>query len=652
MKSNPFSFLWKFFPLVFFLFMPFYGSGQSLAVDSLLQVVNQENDSIKIHIFLKLGWSYVYNQPDSAIHYFWKAIGVSDRHPDRFALATGYNRIGVAYDIKSIPDSALYYYDIAMEVAETLSDSVSMAGTLNNIGLIYWNKFQLDSAMIFYKKAADVFEAINNQKGYASALNNIGLLHDDSSMEHDAIKYHYQALAIRKRIKDTYGIGASYANLGMSYSGIPERDSAVYYFQKAIEVKKSINDLYGLSKVMNNLGLMYRKEGNDSEALKQFEESLKVKRKLGDRLTIASTLVNLAPLQSDQEKYQEAIQSLEEGIRIAEELKNNKLLFKLYSQYGDNLAMLDQHEEAYKANKRSLKLKDSVFHNEMSERYLELETQYENEKQAQEIKLKNLEIANQKAKTRNQAILGISLFALLIASGLFLYYRFFVKIQLERRLKALEIREKLGQERERISRDLHDNVGSQLTQIINKLDIAGFKLRKQENQQSSQQIEQISDTARETIDQLRDTIWAIQKDEFQLSDFEHKVRLYLNQYLDGLENPKNFDLQVLIDENPSLSSHQALHAFRIIQEATQNVVKHAEADHLLIRMESRTDDEISLLIQDDGKGFDGSNQPEGHYGMQNMKARSEAIDGHIQIESLPGKGTSIRIRFPIIKTAV
>ncbi|MEO1434995.1 MAG: sensor histidine kinase, partial [Bacteroidota bacterium] len=502
------------------------------------------------------------------------------------------------------------------------------------------------------KLAADGFEASYYEEGFASALNNIGLLYQEMKNFNDALPYYKKSLAIRKEIEDTYGISASLMNIGLAFDDMQELDSAKYFFNKSIELKRAINDQYGLSRALNNLAVIYRKEKNFDAAEPLFAEALNIKRTMGDKHTVASSILNLSAMRFMQGRYQSAITLLEEGITISEELKTYNHLFKLYSQMGDNLAKLGRFEEAFRYKDMAEPLKDSTYSQTMTEKFLELETQYETEKQQQQINIQRLEIDAQKAKTRNQQIIGLALIAALLAVAMIIYYRFIVRLRLQRQQKQLEIRENLVKERERISRDLHDNVGAQLTQIINKLDVTGFKLNQGSKLNLTEGIEDISDTARDTITQLRETIWAIQQAEFTLPQFEQRVRQYLNQYLNGLPQPESFEVIMPVDYPLNLSSNQALNLFRIIQEATQNVVKHAQANQLRIQLEPAYAAVWQLTIKDNGIGFDINDQPEGHYGLQNMNSRAESMNGQLHLESTPGIGSTIRIEFPELKTAV
>lgn len=113
--------------------------------DSLLNLhhLGLANDST----YNDLIWSYVFSQPDSAIYFAKRGFDWCEQHDESELLASMNNRIGVAYDIRSMADSALYHYNLAAKQANAFGNKKTLAGALNNIGLIYWNQGILERAV-------------------------------------------------------------------------------------------------------------------------------------------------------------------------------------------------------------------------------------------------------------------------------------------------------------------------------------------------------------------------------------------------------------------------------------------------------------------------------------------------------------------------
>ena len=208
---------------------------------------------------------------------------------------------------------------------------------------------------------------------------------------------------------------------------------------------------------------------------------------------------------------------------------------------------------------------------------------------------------------------------------------------------ALENKLTLQYEKERISRDLHDSVGSQLTIVATSLDTATYLAYKQKLE--PQKLEKINENVREAVQNLRDTIWATHQATISLDNFDKRLRNYvLNAVEDKLEVSINFSLS-----NPAItiSSMQAINLFRVIQEAIQNVLKHARASKISISCE-QTEDRINITICDNGIGMaeDATKNTES-YGIRNMRNRIHEINGEFKIDSIAGRGTIIYIMLPV-----
>ncbi len=236
------------------------------------------------------------------------------------------------------------------------------------------------------------------------------------------------------------------------------------------------------------------------------------------------------------------------------------------------------------------------------------------------------------------------LLSILASGGLIAYTIYYIqKSRYQKKVKQLEMNEKINKERIRISRDLHDNVGSQLTYIINKLDIMEFQAAKSKQQKIEQNASSLSSFTRKTISQLRETIWAIHKSDRTLKDFINKVSQYIKEQLQ--ESRTQWKIENHIEKEISFSPTITLHLFRIIQEATQNMIKYADASQFNIDF-NMINNQLIIKIDDNGKGFD-INTIKNGYGLNNMKARLDEIQGTINIESQINKGTTIKVSLPI-----
>ena len=305
--------------------------------------------------------------------------------------------------------------------------------------------------------------------------------------------------------------------------------------------------------------------------------------------------------------------------------------------------MLDREvKKALSLYKEYVAFKDSVFNKETLNKMTELEIAYETEK-------KDLQIAKGELSIKHRNIIiivSLSLLGALLTFTIGFYY--FQRIKRERlrrelelriRLKQSELERKLIQEKLRIARELHDNIGSHLTFMVSTLDNLAYKLTQNS---FKEKLTRISDFGRNAMKELRNSIWAIKNENGDLYELVQKVKEWKQNSLFATDEIE-LKVENQVKENKQLSTGFMLNLFRIIQEALQNAVKHGKANKIVVRFE-KIGTGLVLMISDNGKGFDVSNYFEGN-GLNNMRERCEELGGSWKIQS-SSAGTNIFCTFP------
>lgn len=201
-------------------------------------------------------------------------------------------------------------------------------------------------------------------------------------------------------------------------------------------------------------------------------------------------------------------------------------------------------------------------------------------------------------------------------------------------------------ERRRISRELHDQVGQILTAVKMNLHALQHKCTQPEILTSINDNLKVID---EAVDQIRDL--SVDLRPLLLDDLGLVVALrwYLERQTRNLGIPAKF-VSGSLDEDDRFSSELETACFRIVQEGVTNVVRHARATRISVRLE-RVVSDLILLITDDGAGFDARMLRSGSgmstLGLRGMEERAQAVGGTITIDSAPALGTEICARFPI-----
>jgi hypothetical protein len=158
-------------------------------------------------------------------------------------------------------------------------------------------------------------------------------------------------------------------------------------------------------------------------------------------------------------------------------------------------------------------------------------------------------------------------------------------------------------------------------------------------------LSKIGDFTKDTISELRDTIWAMNKEAISFEDLLGRISNFVNQAKIASEKI-NIELINSLNENfkKEFTSKEGIYTYRIIQEAINNAVKYAEPENVKVFLMSNQTD-FQVVIEDDGNGFNTEEVVFGN-GLLNMQKRAEEINGRCEIDSILHKGTKIIFQLP------
>jgi signal transduction histidine kinase len=199
----------------------------------------------------------------------------------------------------------------------------------------------------------------------------------------------------------------------------------------------------------------------------------------------------------------------------------------------------------------------------------------------------------------------------------------------------------LGQERARIARDLHDDLGSSLTEIT-MLATAGPNRELPVNE-AAQRMESIAGKSRSLINALDEIVWAVDPERDTLASMVRYLASYAEEYLTGMKIACRVQIPNSFDDRP-VSGQLRHHLFLAVKEALNNAVRHGRATEIGFRARV-LDDHLCLAISDNGTGFDPSDPSKGH-GLSNLRERLEQVQGSCKVESSPGVGTTVSLEVP------
>ncbi|PWH84495.1 two-component sensor histidine kinase [Algibacter marinivivus] len=649
--------MWRLILLFFLFFFNLVFPQKNLKIiDSLKLVIESKpNDSIKIKTYSDLCWYYRNISTDSAFNYGGLALKLSIKTENKIGEAQAYNDIGILhYGLAEYP-KAIDVYQKSLKIRQRLNDSLGVASLYNKMGLVYQNTFKMDSAIFYATKALKIYEAKNNIR-YATALrNNIANIYKGLKQYQKALNAHLEIAKINAEIKDDEALVKSYNNIANAYLFLKDTLNSISYYKKGMELAEKRRNKNEMATLYNNYGSLLQSKNEIPEAIKFLNKSLDLRKELNDKFGIASTSLHLAGLNIDLGKFNNAKSNLKLGLKLSEESNANELKMDAYDKYAYYYVYKKNSDSAIHYRELYKTLKDSIFSNQVLKEVAEVQEKYNAAEREKEILSQRADIAEKELNLnkKNTQLVGLGILAVVVS---LLGYLLFNQQKLKNRqlkkegelkeaLVKIETQNRLQEQRLRISRDLHDNIGAQLTFIISSIENLqyGFKIK---NEKLTNKLSSISGFTKETIYELRDTIWAMNKNAISLEDLETRISNFIDK-ADVSSSGVNFKFNRVesLSKNMEFTSVKGMNIYRIIQEAINNSIKYADASKINVDIKKH-DKKIEFCITDDGKGFN-ENEVVLSNGINNMRKRAKEIDASLNIESEIDNGTQVKIILPL-----
>jgi signal transduction histidine kinase len=201
--------------------------------------------------------------------------------------------------------------------------------------------------------------------------------------------------------------------------------------------------------------------------------------------------------------------------------------------------------------------------------------------------------------------------------------------------------EERADERLQIAGYLHDDLAQVLFRLSIQVDVARKLLEKGQTEDVATQLDKIRHSKQETSDRIRALIRDLHRSPLGAKGLAEALESFTEEV--GRDSSIRFHRDV---ENIDLPAPIALLVYHIAREGVMNALKHAQPRDVWITVREE-DDDIVLSLKDNGVGFDtDAPGPEGHFGMAMMRERAQVGGGRFEVESTPGEGTTITVRFP------
>jgi len=605
-----------------------------------------------------MGLYYQYiAQYDSAFSYFNQVLNIYTSLADDSKLGYIHNLIGRVYDDKTDYISALKMHQISLSHYRKSKEDRRIATALINLGLAEFKMGNYKNANQNYIKSLNIIDKSDYYILKAYALKGMGMVYLELNETVKALNHFKQMKSILIEFNETTLLDIAHEYIGKVFLKTKQYDSALFHSKKALAIAKSSEKLKNMAIQQKNIGEIYLEMKKYNKAIKHFNGALLIFNKLKIINYIAICNFNLAKTCMAQENYLLAIPLLKKSLKKASISKSKIVVKNSYELLSKAYAKTDQFDKAYQYVKLQMMLTDSVLNETKAKQISELQAKYETEKKDLEISSLNLRNEFKQAQL-SRSYLIISLLALLFltATAITFFWKkndkmkqqaselYHEKIEERNKYKIAQlIKDKEietikagldGQEKERkrIAKDLHDGVGGTLSAA--KIELHKLNLNDQN------QINSISNRIDHACDEIRTISHHLTPPFIRDNSFISLIE----QYTADIERMHHLNTSIMCypkEEINLFSDEFKTEIYRIIQELTTNVIKHASAQNLDIQL-IKHEKYFNMMIEDDGIGFKNINTGRG-IGLRNLSTRLKTLSGNFDIDSRVGKGTIINI---------
>jgi two-component system NarL family sensor kinase len=618
----------------------------SIAEKALKRVENK-NDSLEVSLLLDLALlHYEINDRNIFKDYSKLALNKSEDYKDSLGMALSNRYLGSYYLDNDINDSAYICFNRSRIIYDRLEDPSGTGKMLLNMAICQSNVKDYIGSEATAINALRYFLELNDYKFIYKTYNTLGILSNELKNYEQSIVYYKKALNyLDKADLGKYSKASLFNNLGTVYKSLENYKKAIEYYESGLKNDPLHNNGAKLhAMLLDNLAYAKLQSGDEFGLPDNFFYPLQIRDSIGDIPGQIINNIHIAQYYLGRNDSIIAKTYAVNALELAEESNNYAEMLTPLSLLSD----IDRSKDGLLAAKKYIRISDSLQDAERKTR-----------NQFARIRFRTDEIEKENKEISKQKDLFIAISAVLVMFGIFVYI---IRKQQERNKELKfsraqqekneeiynlmlsqqrKLEEGRQQEKKRISQELHDGVLSKLFGTRLNLDSLNMKNDQKAIQVRSKYIDELKSIEKEIRQISHDLNTEIY--DSNLGYTEVISNLIASQALLG-----NLEYKFQSDSDISwetISNKVKIHLYRIIQEALQNINKHANAKNIRITFK-KIEETLLVSITDDGVGFDSSKIKNG-IGLKNIKSRVKEIGGKLQLNSAVGGGTNININISV-----
>ncbi len=622
--------------------------------DSLLRLLPLvKNDTNTVILYINTGQQYETNEPETAKRYYRLAGELSKKLAYTKGVISFINNYTFVLNMQGNYDSSLLLNQQAVELSRKSNDSLSLAKTLFNTGTSYRNLGEYESAVHYYEEGKQIFQKLGDEGIGATGDDILQLLYYQMHQYTKGIQYGESSVSKLRKLNNPAMLGTSLTNLGLNYLSVKNFDKASSLFYEALEISLKIGDKNMEQSQYMNMGDVYLKKGDFEKMKLYLDKALILSKELELHESELITTLGLSFYFQFKKNYKLAAQYANEALSLSYRFNLRIQRQKVFAHFSDLAYSMQDIKQGDYYETQSTLLADSILNETIQENILKLEKKHETEIKVNRIKQLEADKRLQQLSIHQKNIINYFLIAgvvtLLIIS--ILSYRTYKQKQLlqQQRISELETQQHLAateavlkgeeQERSRLAKDLHDGLGGMLSGI--KFSFATMKGNLVLTPENQQAFERSMDMLDSSIREMRRVAHNMMPEALVRFGLDTALNDFCNDI--NQSGALNINYQAIGLEGTLIDQTTAITLYRIVQELINNTMKHAKATSAIVQL-TRSQGQLSLTVEDNGKGFDTDILKENKgNGWVNIQNRVEFLKGKLDITSKEGEGTSVHI---------
>lgn len=567
-------------------------------------------------------------------------------------IAEAHHALGVHFEEQALYDSAIQYQQQALNYWQAAANPEKQASVYNAFSVIYKDLGDYQKSIDYSLKGLRLADSLSLPRLQVYCRTNTGECYLNMGIKSAAASFFVEAKKIALISGDEDALAATLIYIGNMQLNEGKLDSAEMNYNEFIRIKTGLGNFDGMPAVLSNLGAIQFFRGDLPQAIRWYQQSITAAKKVSDFYQQTIAACNAAEAYMELSNAEIAHSYLDSAISLAHANKSARLLALAYQLQASLFERLNLPAKALGAYQQHSAYHNKMIDEERARQIANMEVLYQSERKEKQILQQALHIERQQAAlfVKNAQVVSLLTgLAAVLVFGLIFYSRYKAKQGLVLQKAIIHEQEKgleavllaTEDERKRISKDLHDGIGQQLS----GLKMAWQKMATDFSEKlpgESVRIQKLTDILDQSASEVRNISHHMMPKALldlglvaAIGDMLEKTFMYT-----GIAHTfEHYHAERRFGERVEIS------LYRVLQELINNIIKHSGATRVSVQLFVNKS-KLIMVVEDNGRGFE-SEAPAAGHGLMNIKSRLTTLHGKVNYDPSPGAGTVATVTIPI-----